>query len=102
MTDPSNAIPFEQALAELDAIVRELEEGQTGLEQALARYEQGVSLLKHCYGQLRDAEQRIVLLSGEDDQGRPVTSLFEHVATLEPALSEPLRKRRKPAGGASP
>ena len=38
-------LTFEQALAELDRIVRELEDGKTGLEDSLARYEQGVALL---------------------------------------------------------
>ena len=48
-------VPFEQALKELEQIVRLLEDGETGLEEALAHYEKGVSLLKLCYGQLRAA-----------------------------------------------
>jgi exodeoxyribonuclease VII small subunit len=84
---------FEQALAELEQIVRDLEDGETGLEQALARYEQGVGLLRQCYAQLQQAEQRILLLTGQDEEGRPVTCPFEHTATLQPA-----RRRRKPAG----
>jgi exodeoxyribonuclease VII small subunit len=92
---PLAALTFEQALAELEGIVRELEDGQTSLEQALARYEQGVGLLRHCYTQLQQAEQRILLLAGQDEEGRPVTSLFEHTATI-PARSEGGRGRRKP------
>jgi exodeoxyribonuclease VII small subunit len=74
---------FEQAFKELEQVVRLLEDGDTGLEQALAHYEKGISLLKHCYGQLREAEMRIQKLTGESDDGQPVTELFEHVATLE-------------------
>jgi exodeoxyribonuclease VII small subunit len=80
---PSNNLTFEQALAELEQIVHELEDSQTGLEEALARYEQGVGLIKHCYGKLRQAEQRILLLTGTDDAGQPVLKPFEHTATAE-------------------
>ena len=61
MPDPTPQPParFEQALAELERILRDLEDGTTSLEDALARYERGVGLLKQCYAQLRDAEQRI-------------------------------------------
>ena len=89
--------PFEQALAELEKIVRELEDGNTGLEESLARYEQGVGLLRRCYAQLRAAEQRILLLTGEDGDGRPITNLFDHAATLEAA--EAKRPRKKAADG---
>lgn len=68
---------FEDALAELEKIVHDLEDGDTGLEQSLARYEQGVGLLKRCYEQLRKAEQRIVELTGKDEAGNPVLKPFE-------------------------
>ena len=76
-------LTFEQALAELDRIVRELEDGKVGLEDSLARYEQGVALLKQCYGQLRKAEQRIQELVGVDDQGNPVMRPFDHTASAD-------------------
>lgn len=74
---------FEQALADLERIVHELEDGKIGLEDSLARYEQGVALLKQCYGQLRQAELRIQELVGCDDQGNPMTRPFDHVATVD-------------------
>ncbi|HYT89374.1 MAG TPA: exodeoxyribonuclease VII small subunit [Gemmataceae bacterium] len=95
---PSDNLTFEQALAELEGIVRALEDGQTGLEESLARYERGVGLLKRCYGQLRQAEQRIVLLTGEDGEGQPLTRPFEHAATLDAVQGEP-RRRRKSVDG---
>jgi exodeoxyribonuclease VII small subunit len=84
MSDTSQeAVPFEQALEQLEQIVRALEEGDTGLEQSLAHYEQGVGLLKQCYAHLRQAEQRIQTLTGETVDGQPVAKKFEHAATLE-------------------
>jgi exodeoxyribonuclease VII small subunit len=82
-TNDSAAPTFEQALAELERIVRDLEDGRTGLDEALRRYEQGVALLKRCYGQLRQAEQRINELIGTDAAGNPVTRPFEHTATVD-------------------
>lgn len=84
MNDPApSPLSFEQALTELDRIVRELEDGKVGLEDSLARYEQGVALLKQCYGQLRKAEQRIQELVGVDEQGNPMMKPFDHTASVD-------------------
>ena len=91
---PPEPLTFEQSLAELDRVVRDLEDGQLGLEDALSRYETGVGLLKRCYAQLRQAEQRIMQLTGVDANGQPLTQPFEHTATAETARAE-LRRRRK-------
>jgi exodeoxyribonuclease VII small subunit len=80
---PQDSLTFEQALTELDRIVHDLEDGQIGLEASLARYEQGVGLLKRCYTQLREAEQRILLLTGVDEEGQPILQPFQHTATAE-------------------
>ena len=96
MATPSpEELSFEQALAELDRIVRDLEDGGTGLEESLARYEQGVGLLKHCYGKLREAEQRVVLVSGVDEEGQPVLQPFPHAATAD-TKADVRRLRKKP------
>jgi exodeoxyribonuclease VII small subunit len=86
---------FERSLAELERVVRDLEDGQLGLEDALARYETGVSLLKRCYAQLQFAEQRILVLTGTDPDGHPLTQPFDHSATAETANAEGKRKRKK-------
>jgi exodeoxyribonuclease VII small subunit len=85
MAKADDNLTFEQALAELERIVRELEDGKTGLEDALARYEEGVALLRRCHGQLRQAEQRIVELLGIDGDGKVTCQPFEHVARMETA-----------------
>ncbi len=82
---PPNPLPFEQALAELESILRELEDGTTSLEDALARYERGVGLLRQCYAQLRDAEQKVKLLAGLSEDGGPELKPFDHTATIETA-----------------
>jgi exodeoxyribonuclease VII small subunit len=98
MSDSSQepAVSFEEALAELERVVRDLEDGQTGLEESLARYERGVALVKRCYGQLRDAEQRILQVTGTDEQGQPVLQPFQHAAT-DAAPSDVKRPFRRKA-----
>jgi len=97
MVNPSDESPsFEEALAELERIVHDLEEGSIGLEESLARYEQGVALLKRCYTQLRDAEQRILLLTGVDEEGQPLLQPFQPAATSESIRGEPRKGRKKP------
>jgi exodeoxyribonuclease VII small subunit len=98
MNEPSNdSLTFEQALAELERIVHDLEDGQIGLEESLGRYERGVGLLKRCYNHLRDAEQRILLLTGVDEEGQPVVQPFQHAATAE-TRGEIKRLRPRPDG----
>jgi exodeoxyribonuclease VII small subunit len=79
----------------LERTVRELEEGQLGLEDALARYEQGVGLIKRCYGQLRDAEQRILLLTGLEETGPPILQPYRHAPTDGAITGEDGRRFKK-------
>lgn len=62
---PESALSFEQALEQLEGIVDRLERGDLPLEEALAAFEEGVSLTRRCAGQLDDAERRIELLVRE-------------------------------------
>jgi exodeoxyribonuclease VII small subunit len=54
---------FEAAIAELESIVKKLEEGDLPLEQSLALYERGVQLSRFCHARLEDAERRIEVLT---------------------------------------
>ena len=65
---------FEEALEQLEGIVRQLEEGEIGLNEALEQYEKSVKLLRRCYDLLEGAERRIELLSGIDPQGNPIST----------------------------
>ena len=70
-------LSFEQALQRLESIVQELEDGQTGLSDALAQYEEGVGLLKHCHATLSQVERRISLVTALEPDGTAVTESFE-------------------------
>jgi exodeoxyribonuclease VII small subunit len=87
---------FEESLAELERLVRELEDGRLGLDESLDRYERGVGLIKRCTAQLREAEQRILLVTGMDEEGRPVLQPFQHEATAV-TRAEPARRVRRRA-----
>lgn len=96
--EQADRLTFEQALAAIESIVHELEEGQLGLEESLARYERGVKLLRQCHEQLQRAERRIELLTGVDAEGRPLcTPLDEAAAPLEEKAKQ--RSRRRSAAG---
>jgi exodeoxyribonuclease VII small subunit len=62
MTDTSIK-DFEAAIAELESIVKRLEEGDQALEQSLALYERGVQLSRFCHARLEEAERRIDILN---------------------------------------
>ena len=64
MSDPINttdiaAMSFEDALAELEQIVRRLEAGQVKLDDAIQCYERGAQLKQHCERKLNEAQQRV-------------------------------------------
>ena len=53
------AMNFEDALAELEQIVRRLEGGQVKLDEAIMSYERGAQLKRHCERKLNEAQQRV-------------------------------------------
>jgi len=50
---------FEDALAELERVVRSLEEGKSPLEEAILAYERGILLKKHCEKKLNEATLKV-------------------------------------------
>lgn len=54
---------FEAAIAELETIVKKLEDGDLTLESSLALYERGVQLSRFCHTRLEDVERRIEILN---------------------------------------
>jgi exodeoxyribonuclease VII small subunit len=65
------AMSFEQALAELEKIVQDLERGQLDLDAAITAYERGTQLKLHCEGKLREAQLRVERISfGPDGRAR--------------------------------
>ena len=64
MVDPGvppdlSGMSFEDALAELEQIVRRLEGGQVKLDEAIQSYERGAQLKQHCERKLNEAQQRV-------------------------------------------
>jgi exodeoxyribonuclease VII small subunit len=59
MTKQETKQTFEQALADLEKIVTEVEQGKIGLEESIEKYEQGMKLIKYCRAILEQAEKRI-------------------------------------------
>lgn len=64
-TEPS--VSFEQALQDLESIVRRLEGGELPLEEALNEFEKGVKLAKTGQQTLQKAEQRVQILLKPDE-----------------------------------
>lgn len=52
-------LSFEEAMGELEKLVRQLEDGRAKLDDAIGAYERGALLKRHCEAKLREAEARI-------------------------------------------
>lgn len=59
---------FEEALARLESIVKELEDESIPLEKSINLYEEGIELSKICTQTLEEAELRIQKVSSEQDE----------------------------------
>jgi len=82
MSNP-NPIPFEEALAELQQLVSLLETGQVSLDQSLAQFERGVSLVSHCKSLLDQAHQRVEIVVSRQASGNVETAPFDVSATFD-------------------
>ena len=77
--NPSDELTFEQSLAQLEQIVRDLEDSQLGLDDALARYERGVRLTKTAFRPIAD---RLIQAKLSTDSEGPL-ALFEDPCWME-------------------
>ncbi len=66
MQEPAS---FEAAMAELEALVARMEDGELPLEESISAYQRGAELLRHCEKILADAEQRIKVLMPDGNDG---------------------------------
>jgi len=97
---PAGAAPFEQTLAQLEALVVRLESGELPLDEALRSFEQGVRLTRHCQAALSSAQQKVQLLLQRGE-----TAVLEEfdTATLERVSMTTTRTTTASAGlGTSP
>lgn len=69
MAKRSQKIPdFETALAELEALVEKMEQGELSLDESLKQFERGVQLTRSCQQALKDAEQKVQILLEKNDR----------------------------------
>ena len=73
MSDPDEkpvaAMSFEEAMRELEAVVSKLEHGEATLDESITLYERGAALRAHCDGKLKEAQERVDLITlGENGQ----------------------------------
>jgi len=65
-------LSFEESIAQLEKIVRILDDGKTSLDESLEKYEEGIRLLRHCTELLDGAKRRIEILHGVTEEGTPI------------------------------
>ncbi|HSD54532.1 MAG TPA: exodeoxyribonuclease VII small subunit [Burkholderiales bacterium] len=70
-TQKTRTPDFEQALADLEAVVERLERGELPLEEALAQFERGIGLARSCQDALKQAEQKVEILLERTLQAEP-------------------------------
>lgn len=63
----SQPLNFEEALVKLESIAEQIERGQIGLEDSIARYEEGMALVRQCRDLLTKAELRIQQIHQRSD-----------------------------------
>jgi len=59
MSEAVDALSFEQAIAELEKVVGQLERGDVALDESIALYERGAALRKRCQDKLKEAEEKV-------------------------------------------
>ncbi len=64
----SHELTFEQALSELEEIIKKLEDGRMPLNEAVTAFERGSYLKKFCEEQLKNAQLKIEMLTGSEEQ----------------------------------
>jgi exodeoxyribonuclease VII small subunit len=62
---PVDSLSFEQAMDELDQLVRKMESGDLSLDASVAAYRRGAELARYCQARLANAEQEIKQLEGD-------------------------------------
>jgi exodeoxyribonuclease VII small subunit len=67
---PVEEMSFEQAMAELERVVGQLERGDVALEESITLYERGAALRKRCDRKLKDAEEKVAAIT-LDAEGNP-------------------------------
>ncbi len=71
MTDrPVEEMSFEEAMAELEQVLGQLERGDVALDASIQLYERGAALKKRCEAKLKEAEEKVAAITLDTD-GQP-------------------------------
>lgn len=76
-------IKFEEALAELEGVVKKLEQGGLPLEDSLKVFERGIKLSKFCFKRLTEAQRKIEILTTNQETGEITTKPFSLEEEIE-------------------
>ena len=68
MSETKKSIDFEKQLEQLESLVTALEGGDLSLEDSMKSFEQGIKLARECQQALKDAEQRVEILTRQGDE----------------------------------
>ena len=71
----AESLTFEQSMQELEALVNKMEQGELPLEDALKSFERGIQLARHSQKQLKEAEQKVQILTSQN--GQQTLDVFE-------------------------
>ncbi len=66
-TDKSDTPGFEDAMQQLEQLVETMENGELSLDDSLKAFEEGVKLTRLCQQSLKDAEQKVMILSEKSE-----------------------------------
>jgi exodeoxyribonuclease VII small subunit len=72
----AESLTFEQSMQELETLVSKMEQGDLPLEEALQSFERGIQLARHSEQKLKDAEQKVQILTSQNGQ--------QHLKDFEP------------------
>jgi len=62
------SIDFENKLSQLEVLVGEMEKGSLSLEESLKAFEDGIKITRECQQALKDAEQKVEMLTRDSTQ----------------------------------
>lgn len=68
MTRKTKSPDLEAALAEINTVIEQMEQGELSLEQSLAQFERGITLIKQCQKILQEATQKVQILITNNGQ----------------------------------
>ena len=78
MKDQTTSLTFEQALAELESIVKKLESGDASLDEAINAYSRGIELKNQCQQRLEAARLQVEKFQFPSDGSSPSIEQFDN------------------------